>query len=139
MARGAMAEIIALVAKGRASFYEGRTSDATYWATLGTMCEGMSFPPFAAHSLGSLALIEAHDGNLTRAHDLATRALSVAREVGFVGHIATGDALLALGVIFRERGDFEKATVLLQEAATIASQSRSGGTSAASGVGWSRS
>src|SRR5262249_1597764 len=65
---------------------------------------------------GSLAALEAKQGELTRAHYLAVRALHIAQQSGLESHVASADAYLALAQIRRERNELDLAGMNLDEA-----------------------
>src|SRR6185503_446657 len=76
------------------------------------------------HTHGALALVDAWAGRLDSAEALATRAVAIAREAGLVTHAATGDALLALGMVARERGEVGRSDHLLDEGGARAALNR---------------
>jgi LuxR family maltose regulon positive regulatory protein len=71
-------------------------------------------------ALGSAALVEAWTGHLREAESLGERALGLANEADIVAHPSTGDGLLALGWVAYERGDLDRASHLLEQAASRA-------------------
>ena len=120
----ARAEIAVLGSKGRALLYDGDRIGARESLARALDCDGMSFPPFAVHAVGTAALLEAATGHLERGEELARRALEIAREANLVAHPAPADALLALGRVALARADTQQASHLLEEAAARASQNR---------------
>jgi LuxR family maltose regulon positive regulatory protein len=68
------------------------------------------------HILGAAATVEAAAGNLSQADEFGQRAFAVATDTGILMHVATADALAALGRIERERNNLDRAAYLLDEA-----------------------
>jgi LuxR family maltose regulon positive regulatory protein len=73
------------------------------------------YGPYRIHALGSLAVIDAWEGYLRRASDLADEALELAGQLDLLGHPATGDAYLARAFVAIQRGEPEAGAFALHE------------------------
>ena len=107
---------IALLAGGRAHFLAGNLGDARDWLERALASEGALYSVWRVHTLGSLALLDAWEGQTLRATELAAEALALAETTGNPDHPATADALLAHALVAVERGDAERAERRLHEA-----------------------
>ena len=109
---------------GRAYFLDGEVDLAQLWLTKTLESDGASYPVYAVHGLGALALAEAWKGNLTIAETLANRALDIANEHDLVSHPAPADAYLALARVAIDHGELGKAALWHHEGATRAASNR---------------
>ena len=77
-----MLNTLALTSIGRAHFYpRRRRAGRAPGSSAGSHPIGVGYAPFRIHMLGSLAIIEAWQGRLVRAAELADEALELAREL----------------------------------------------------------
>jgi LuxR family maltose regulon positive regulatory protein len=114
---------IAIACRARALWHRGETSEAR--AALEHLVDaGIEFPPWRISAIGALALLEAWSGRLESAHEYAQDAIRLARLHDLVLHPSTIDSLLAMGHVLRERGAFDRAALVLDEAHTIAASIR---------------
>jgi LuxR family maltose regulon positive regulatory protein len=73
------------------------------------------YGPYRIHALGSLALVDAWEGYLRRAADLADEALELADQLDLLGHPAPADAYLAKAFVAIQRGEPEAGAFALHE------------------------
>jgi predicted ATPase/transcriptional regulator with XRE-family HTH domain len=73
--------------------------------------------PTLATTLGNLAQVEFHQGNVERSIDLFDECIALDHQTGNAAHLGT--AMTDLGLIMRERGDDERADELFTEALRI--------------------
>src|SRR5829696_3685905 len=116
-------KIMAAGSRARALWYLGDTP-ASRRAFHVFLHDGDAYPPWRAHVLGGLALLEAWAGNLRVAHQHARQAFTLAARARLLEHPATIDARLAVAHVWRERGHLQRADVLLDEAQAIATRTR---------------
>jgi len=105
---------------GRAYFYEGDIPRARDWMTRARDSDGAAYPVYQVNILGSLALLDAWEGNLTRAEELANQALDLAAECGLVSHPAPADAYFALARVSFGRAEPAEAAAWQYEGAARA-------------------
>ncbi|HTN99530.1 MAG TPA: LuxR C-terminal-related transcriptional regulator [Microthrixaceae bacterium] len=72
--------------------------------------------PLEIDEAGLLSIVEAWDGELNSAEQLARRALAIAEAADMGGYPGTSSALLALGHVSRQRGQAARARTLLAAA-----------------------
>ncbi len=99
---------------GRAAELVGCRDDARRTLTECLDDPEATYPVWRAHAGGSLALIQALDGELIDASVLASRVIEMAAEIP--DHPSIADGYLALAVAARERTDFGAASIALGEA-----------------------
>ena len=110
-----MLSALAIGSIGRAHFYLGNAEEARDWLERGLEAPGGSYGPYRVHMLGSLALVEAWEGRLVRAAELADEALELARELQLLNHPAPADAYLARALVAIQRGEPEAGAFALHE------------------------
>lgn len=76
---------------------------------------GFSYAPYRVHLLGTLALINALEGDLTDAAEQSDEALAAAREFGLLSHPAPADAYLARAIVAIQRGEPDVGALALAE------------------------
>ncbi len=106
---------LAIGSVGRAHFYLGNAGEARDWLERGLEAPGGSYGPYRVHMLGSLALVDAWEGRLVRAAELADEALELARELQLLNHPAPADAYLARALVAIQRGEPEAGAFALHE------------------------
>ncbi|GAA1956124.1 LuxR C-terminal-related transcriptional regulator [Microbacterium deminutum] len=106
---------LGLASVGRAHFYLGDVTAAREWLERALESSGGTYGPFRVHILGSLALVHAWQGRLTRAAELADEALALATELALLGHPSPADAYLAKALIAIQRGEPEAGAFALHE------------------------
>lgn len=111
-----MVTAISLASVGRAHFYSGDAAPAREWLERVFDTAGARYGPFRIHLLGSLALVEAWQGRLVRAAELADEALELARDLALLGHASPADAYLARALVAVQRGEPEAGAIALHEA-----------------------
>jgi LuxR family maltose regulon positive regulatory protein len=110
-----MLKTLALTSVGRAHFYLGAAEKGRTWVERGLASAGAGYAPWRIHMLGSLAIIEAWQGRLVRASELADEALEMASELSLLGHSAPADAYVARALVAIQRGEPEAGAVALHE------------------------
>lgn len=90
---------------GRACLFLGDLSAARRALEVAHGMAGFSYAPYRVHLLGSMALVNAAQGNLVLAAEQADEALATAREFRLLAHPAPGDAYLARAVVAIQRGE----------------------------------
>ncbi len=110
-----MLNTLALGSVGRGHFYLGDAEQGRIWLERALESVGSGYAPWRIHLLGSLAIIEACQGRLVRASELADEALEMASELSLLGHPAPADAYLARALVAIQRGEPEAGAVALHE------------------------
>jgi len=106
---------LATASIGRAHFFLGDATEGRVWLERVLDSAGGAYGPYRVHVLGSLALIDAWQGRLTRAEELADEALELARELSLLAHAAPADAYLARALVAVQRGEPEVGAFALHE------------------------
>ncbi|RDV46177.1 LuxR family transcriptional regulator [Leifsonia sp. ku-ls] len=106
---------IAQGSAGRANLFLGRREAARQQLTAVLATAGGQYAPYRIHALGSLGVIDALDGRLTRATAHAAEALKLASDASLLEHPSTGDAHLALAIVAARRGTPESGALSLRE------------------------
>lgn len=114
---------LALGALAKGTWFRG-DADEGRTALRSVLAQRPLYVSWQLHLAGSVALLEAWEGNLRTAERYVGAALRHARAAGIGPHPALVDALLALGHVRRARGDLGRAMVPLQRANTIATRFR---------------
>lgn len=110
---------IVSVSGARARWYQGHVERAQ--AELAALVDAdFPYPPWQVNTLGALALVDTCAGSLRDGDGSAARALVIASREGLLGHASTGNALLAMGAIQRERGHLGRAELFLDQALAVA-------------------
>lgn len=100
---------------GRARVFLGELVAArrTIEAVMGSA--GFTYAPYRVHLLGTLALLNALQGNLTIAAEQSDEALAAAREFGILAHPAPADAYIARAIVAIQRGEPDVGALALAE------------------------
>lgn len=110
---------IVSVSGARARWYQGDVDGAR--AELAALVDAdFPYPPWQVNTLGALALVDTWAGRLRDGYASAARALVIASREGLLGHASTGNALLAMGAIQRERGNLGRAELFLDQGLAVA-------------------
>ncbi len=117
-------ETLATICGGRAHFLVGNTEEARAWLERGLATAGAAYSIWRVHGLGSLALLEAWCGNIERAEEVGTEALTLAQATGRLSHPSTADAHLAQALCALERGHPQRASLSLHEGTLRAEANR---------------
>lgn len=99
----------------RALFLLGDTGAARRRQREALASADMVYGPYRVHALGSLAMMDAWEGYLRRATDLADEALELAGQLELLGHPAPADAYLARALVAIQRGEAEVGAFALHE------------------------
>ncbi len=110
-----MVTSLSLASVGRAHFYLGEAGPAREWLERALETTGAGYGPFRVHLLGSLALVDAWQGRLVRAAELADEALELARDLALLGHPSPADAYLARALVAIQHGEPEAGAIALHE------------------------
>ncbi len=111
-------------AQARALWYLGDVDASRQLLMTASRLRG--YTPWLVQAKGTLALIEAWEGDLRVARQRALDAVVLAARTGLRRHPATVDARVAMAHVARERGRLHTATRLLDEADTLAGRHRHG-------------
>ncbi|HEX6419814.1 MAG TPA: LuxR C-terminal-related transcriptional regulator [Acidimicrobiales bacterium] len=113
--------VMAAGSRARAWWYLGDVEASR--RALAELCgEHGAYPPWRVRLLGTLALVDSWAGNLCAAHRSAARGLTVAAAGQLLNHPASLDARLAAAHVARERGDLDRAGVLLADVLALATR-----------------
>jgi LuxR family maltose regulon positive regulatory protein len=104
------------LSRGRALHYLGETAVAREALSEVVDDDQGRFLALNVGAAGSLAVLEAQAGELSRAQYLADRALQIAQQSGLESRVASADAYLALAQFRRERNELDRAALCLDEA-----------------------
>jgi LuxR family maltose regulon positive regulatory protein len=107
--------VFASVSIARAYFLLGQVATARRHLVGALESTDAVYGPYRIHGLGSLALVEAWDGRLRRATELADEALELARQLDLLTHPAPADAYLARSLVAIQRGEPEIGAFALHE------------------------
>jgi LuxR family maltose regulon positive regulatory protein len=100
---------------GRALLFLGDLSAARRAIEAIVESAGFAYAPYQVHLLGTLALINAVQGNEVVAAEQSDEALAAAREFGLLAHPAPGDAYIARAIIAIQRGEPDVGALALAE------------------------
>lgn len=113
--------VMATGSRARAWWYLGEVEASR--RALADLCRlDGAYPPWRVRLLGTLALVEAWAGNLCTAQASAARGLVAAAVGQLLNHPASLDARLAAAHVARERGDLDRAGVLLADVQALATR-----------------
>lgn len=100
---------------GRALLFLGELGAARRAVEAVMESPGFAYAPYRVHLLGTLALLNALQGNVTVAAEQSDEALASAREFALLSHPAPGDAYLARAVVAIQRGEPDVGALALAE------------------------
>ncbi|MCW3493086.1 LuxR C-terminal-related transcriptional regulator [Microbacterium sp. SSM24] len=106
---------IAQASLGRAHLFLGELGPARRTLEDAVDTVGYAYAPYRVHLLGTLALVNAVEGNLVLAAEQSDEALATAREFGLLAHPAPADAYIARAIIAIQRGEPDVGALALAE------------------------
>jgi LuxR family maltose regulon positive regulatory protein len=115
--------MMAATSRARALWYQGEVEEARRALSAGVKQRDV-YASWFVHTVSTLAVLEAWDGNLRVGRAYGVRASALARRTGLLHHPAMLDARVALAHVSRERGNQARAFQLMEEAEAVAARSR---------------
>lgn len=113
-------EALTVVAVGRGLHYMGRTREARAMFVRSDERGAETYLPWRLHALGGRAVVEALDGELGLAEQLASDAVQLALEAGIESHPALAESRLAIAIVRREQDALTDAGFALRDVLGLA-------------------